>query len=30
VDVTFRATTELGEHLSGTAALDLPLREPHA
>jgi acyl dehydratase len=30
VDVTFRATTELGEHLSGTAVLDLPLREPHA
>ena len=27
VEVTFRATTELGEHLSGTATLDLPLRE---
>lgn len=30
VDVAFRATTELGEHLSGTATLDLPLREPPA
>ena len=30
VEVTFRATTELGEHLSGTATLDLPLRERSA
>ena len=30
VEVTFRATTDLGEHLSGTAVLDLPLREPEA
>ena len=30
VEVTFRATTDLGEHLSGTAVLDLPLREPGA
>ena len=27
VDVAFRAATDLGEHLSGTATLDLPLRE---
>ena len=30
VEVTFRATTDLGEHLSGTALLDLPRREPGA
>ncbi|HWP65076.1 MAG TPA: MaoC/PaaZ C-terminal domain-containing protein [Candidatus Limnocylindria bacterium] len=30
VEVAFRATTELGEHLSGTATLDLPRREPPA
>jgi acyl dehydratase len=30
VDVAFRATTELGEHLSGTATLDLPLQEMRA
>jgi len=30
VDVTFRATTELGDHLSGTATIDLPLRELRA
>ena len=30
VEVTFRAVTELGEHLSGTAVLDLPLGEPAA
>jgi acyl dehydratase len=30
VEVTFRAITDLGEHLSGTATLDLPLREPGA
>ena len=28
VEIAFRATTDLGEHLSGTATLDLPLAEP--
>jgi acyl dehydratase len=30
VEVTFRATTDLGEHLSGTATLDVPLRRAGA
>ena len=30
VEVTFRAATDMGEHLSGTAVIGLPLRAEHA